>query len=559
MLLVAACGSSSASKTAGAASGTVGFVTGDSPISGLSSVSLTITSVTLQRADGTFTANLLSSPRTFNFLGLAQSQAILSQSELPAGTYKEISVIVDPNSVSARDLNGAVVPVAVASETDSDGFSGSGSSSLKVVDGKFKTVAIDLDLANSLDNDPNVPGGLILDLRIRGRQETAAIELESFRGEVVSVNRAGSSFVLKVKDDDAPDDSFGRATVKVQDGDFLADAQGVSLATADAFLAALAPGTEVSGKGSMSPGGGIDASNLKIESDLEFRVKLKGRIDSIDTVAGTFDLLLKEVDKGRDIAQPVLDALGNPGILTISFQPDTPVIGEEGGNPLTPASLVPGLEVAVRLAAIQAPMPFPAAAMEVDEVEIGYEGSITDISGLPDSFQITLDSEDPAVVNGLVTGPVTVDLSGSPVPPISLDVNGSPELAPLDLLTGLGIKIEGSLAGVPSSATLTPSGAEVEPGELKGTVSAVDEASSSFTVDVLESEDSFGGGPLGSVATLRIPSSALLEDQNGAVSIADIASMFNNLQAGQTLEIKAKGIALASGDIEAYEIEVRVN
>ncbi|MFQ5750104.1 MAG: DUF4382 domain-containing protein, partial [Planctomycetota bacterium] len=534
MLLVAACGSSGVTKTAGAASGTVGFVTGDSPIDGLSSVSLTITAVTLKRADGTFTANLLSSPRTFNFLGLARRQAILSQSELPADTYREISVTVDPNSVSAGDLNGAVVPVAVASGTDSDGFSGSGSSRLKVVEGKFKTVSIDLDLANSLDNDPNVPGGLILDLRIRGRQETADVELDSFRGEVISVNRAGSSFILKVEDDDAPNDSFGRATVKVQDGDFLADAQGVSLATADAFLAALSPGTEVEGKGSMSPSGGIDASILRIEDDLEFRVKLKGRIDAIDNVAGTFDLLLKEIDKGRDLAQPVLDNLGDPGVLTISFQPNTPVIGEEGGNPLTPASLLPGLEVAVRLASIQAPMPFPAAAIEVDEVEIGYEGSITDIAGLPISFQITLDPEDPAVVNGLVTGPVTVDLSGIPAPGISLDVNGSPDLAALDLLINLGISVEGSLAGDPSAATLTPSRVEVEPGELEGIVSAVNSAASTLTVDVIESEDPFGGSSLGSVVTLQVPAAALLEGQNGGVTMADIASMFNNLQAGET-------------------------
>jgi len=559
MLLVAACGSSGVTKTAGAASGTVGFVTGDAPVDGLSSVSLTVTSVILKRANGTFTANLLPTPRAFNFLGLARSQAILSQADLPAGTYREVSITIDPNSVEARDKSGAVVPVSVASGTDSDGFSGSGSSALKVVGGKFKTVAIDLDLANSLQDDPGVPGGLILDLRIRGRQETADIELESFRGEVVSVNRATSSFVLKVKDDDAPDDSFGRAVVKVEDGDFLADAQGVAVATADAFLAALSPGTGVEGKGAMSPDGKIDASRLKIEDDAAFPVKLKGRIATLDVAGMRMTFLLKRIDKGRDIVEPVLGALGDPGILTIDFNANTPVVGEDGnGAPLDRNDLAPGLELTVLFSAFQGAGPFPAAGFEVDSLGVEFEGTITDISGLPDFFEITLDPDDPAVVNGSVTAPLTVNLIGAQNPSVFLDVEGSPAVLPDDLLLGLQVKAEGKLSGNPATAQVIPTRVEIDPGALEGTVSAVQSGAVTLTVDVDQEKDPFGGNALGPVATLQAGMATLIEGKDGPVTFADIETMFNNLQAGEALNIRARGIALPSGDVRAYEIQVEV-
>jgi len=50
------------------------------------------------------------------------------------------------------------------------------------------------------------------------------------------------------------------------------------------------------------------------------------------------------------------------------------------------------------------------------------------------------------------------------------------------------------------------------------------------------------------------------KNRKNILSQEEIRQLLNTIPAGlQTLEIKAKGIALASGDIEAYEIEVRVN
>ena len=45
-----------------------------------------------------------------------------------------------------------------------------------------------------------------------------------------------------------------------------------------------------------------------------------------------------------------IGALGNPGVITVAFDPSTPIVGMAAVTPQTSAVLAPGLEVDVRFA-----------------------------------------------------------------------------------------------------------------------------------------------------------------------------------------------------------------
>ncbi|MFQ5748800.1 MAG: DUF4382 domain-containing protein [Planctomycetota bacterium] len=536
--------------------GTVSLVTGDAAVDGLSSVCLTVQAVQFRRPNGTLTANLLKAPRRFNFLQLQNLQALLGLVEIPRGTFLSAVISVDPATVEARDMSGAPVPVSVVSSSDEKAFEGAPSSRLKVKGGDFQTVALEVDLAGSVDSDPG--GGIFFDLNFRARREMGSVDLDSFSGRVISVDRSGSFFLMELEDREDSGEDHGRFRVDVQDSDFLFDAQGTPFATARAFLAALAPGKKVDVRGTMKGNGRIDASSAGEDDDSSVVARIKGRIQSIDPAAGTFELLILEIEKGRSTVQPVLDSLGNPGVITISFTAMTPVIGEDNGAPLDSSVLKPGLKVKVRFSAFQAPMPFPAAAIEVDEVAPEFEGRISDNSGLPNSIQVTLDSDDPAVVNGLVDGPVTVDLTGLSTGSPYLDSGPKPVLNLSSLLVNLKVKIKGSLSGPPTAAAIAAASLEVEPGRLRGTVSSVQETARTFVADVTRVDDPFGGSGPGNPALVRVPANARIEGKDGPITFAQFAALFQGLGAGQMLEVRVEGIADPSADVAGYEIEAEV-
>jgi len=558
LLSAPSCGGGGSSSAGSKAedNGTVSLVTGDAAVDGLSSVCLTVQAVQFRRPNGTLTANLLKAPRRFNFLQLQNLQALLGLVEIPRGTFFSAVISVDPTTVEARDMNGAPVAVSVVSSSDEKEFEGSASSRLKVKGGGFQTVALEIDLANSVDSNPG--GGIFFDLNLRAREEMGSVDLDSFSGRVTSVNRPGSFFTMDLEDREDSGEDHGRFRVDVQDSDFLFDSQGTPFATAAAFLASLAVGKKVNVRGTMKGNGRIDASSAGEDDDSSVLAKIKGRIQSIDTVAGTFDLLILEIEKGRSTVQPVLDALGNPGVITISFTAMTPVIGEDGGAPLDSSVLKPGLKVKVRFSAFQAPMPFPAAAIEVEDVATEFEGRISDNSGLPNSIQVTLDSDDPAVVNGLVDGPVTVDLTGLAPGSPYLDAGPKPVLNLSSLLANLKVKIKGSLSGPPMAATITATTLEVEPGRLRGTVSSVQEMARTFVADVTRVDDPFGGAGPGNPAMIQVPADARIEGKNGPITFAQFVALFQGLGAGQMLEVRVEGIADPAADVVGWDMEAEV-
>lgn len=556
--LVSACGGGgSSSGSSASAPVNLGLAVGDAPVDTLSSASMTVTTVQLERPDGTRTGNLLDAPRRFDLLGLALRPALLSLLNAPEGSYVAAHVAVDPSDVELRDLNGDLVPVTVVSSAARSAFADFGPALLRVSDDGFEAVDLDIHLASSLADDPLQAGAMLLDLTLRASQSDGALELDEFRGRVVSVDPSASSFVARVIDDSSPNADFGRFEVVVADGDLMFDDDGLPFGSAQAFLAAISTGTVVEVKGTLLASGRFDASVAEIEDGASTLVEIEGKILSISAASQTFTLLLLEIEKGAAVADPVLASLGDPQVLTISWDANTRVVDKQNGAALGTASFVEGMKADVRFSAFAAPMPFLAASVELEGEGVEHEGTISATGGLPLSFTLTLDASDPAVVSGRVTAPVEVDLSAATR--LYVDCGYEPELAAASLLTGQRVKVHGTLSGAPSSANLSAERVRVRPGRLDGFVTAVDLGNGEFTVDVDRVRDPFGGPALGATIQVVLPAAAMLQGDAGALSLADVASLLAGLGAGEVLEVEVEGLADGSGAAYGFECEFEVD
>jgi len=562
-LFLFACGGGGGGAGTTIASGApaaVGFTVQDAGVDTFSKVDIRLTSIKLFDANGVGTANLLDAPRRFDFLGLSIKQALLALvPSVPAGSYTEVEMMVD--AVDVLDLSGAPVVSTLQSAQARASLTALGGPPLVFDAANFSACSLDIDLDNSFTEDGANPGQFLFDLRFTASTDVAPA-LDEFRATVTSIDRPRSRFTARLLDDSATGGSFGSLEVVVADGDFLVHDDGRTFATADAFLDELDAGTNVQISGSLQPNGVFDANRVVEEDDGPSgrnRIEIEGEVRSIDTGAKTFTLLVKEVEKGAATAGPVLAGLADPNLITISYDANTLIVGEDAnssGPGLVDTTLIPGMEVDVRFATFAAPEPFPASSIEVGDGRSGaddgieYEGVCSDDSGLPLDFQLTLDNSEPAVLTGLVTAPVTVSLASAPT--IFLDAGPEPPLAADDILVNQVMKVYGMLSGPAGGATLVPNKIKVKPGELEGTLTAVDLGASTVTVTIDRVKRPFGGAanPSGSVV-IAVATTAHVETDNGGTALVDLAGLLG----GSPVMIKLEGIADGSGSLTAWDIE----
>ena len=560
LILLAACGggggsSSSSSDDDGPE---LSFSLEDAPTDTFSTVRLRVDELRLEDGDGLLSANLLGSPREFDLLGLAAKSALLALiPSFPDGSYPRVHLTVGHAEV--LDLGGLPVPVTIVQGAGSATVPGAGI----VLDGGYLNCALDVDLDASFREDPGAPGSFLFELRFNA-SDGIPPAFDGFRGRVTAIDRARSRFTARLIDDGSAT-SFGELQVLVEDGDFLVHDDGRTFATADAFLDELDVGEIVQVNGRLLPSGLFDASRVIEEDDDGLsgssRIEFEGEVLSLDPVGQTFQLLIKEVEKGEAIAGPVLAGLPNPNLIEVAYDAATLIVADDSGSSgagLVDLTLVPGLEVDVRFASFALPSPFLATSIEVGDGSSGgddgieYEGTIVDVADLPSSFRFALQSSEPAVLTGLVTAPVLVPLSSAPT--IELDAGPEPILAPDDLLLNLRAKVYGELSGPPANATLTPTRIKVKPGRLEGTLTAVDLGGRTLTVTVDEVDRSFGGPvtPTGSVV-FEVPASAEIETDAGGTALVDLAGLLG----GAAVSIRLEGIALVGGGFRAWEVEER--
>jgi hypothetical protein len=207
LALAPACGGggSGSGSTSGGAGGTDIMVT-DAPSDTWSTVQVQVTSVTLlNQADHTKTAVAFTGAATVNLVDLDSVGELLASAQLPAGTYDQavITVNPDPTTMSIIPAGGALPAIAASN------IFVVGNGSVTVDLSPVLTVTSSGSNALQLDFDLNHPlfinqtaSGVVVDFQVRHKPSPVLlglIQLHRHLGTVSSVNASAGSFVMRTQ------------------------------------------------------------------------------------------------------------------------------------------------------------------------------------------------------------------------------------------------------------------------------------------------------------------------------------------------------------------------
>ena len=184
----------------GAGTGTVVLLASDQPVCDVTSFQVTVTGITLVPQNGGASVSVLSSsqPVTLDLASLMDVSALLSVTDVPAGTYSQISfTLSNPQLTSIDFTQNPPVPATITPTMQSLTLTYDISPALSVTANSTVGLQIDFDLRNSLAMDRlgNVTGNA--DLVATAGPVTAASgtgfgELRDLHGLVQSVSSTGS-------------------------------------------------------------------------------------------------------------------------------------------------------------------------------------------------------------------------------------------------------------------------------------------------------------------------------------------------------------------------------
>jgi hypothetical protein len=385
-----------------------------------------------------------------------------------------------------------------------------------------------------------------------------ATAIDEIKGVISGFDPANFAFVMDAFVDDDYLLPLGPVTVTVNSSTLVFQENGLSFGSLVDFFAAMTMGqTAVEVHGLLGANRVVSAVKVEIEDQdagatAGSKVKIEGLVTAL--VPGvSFDLTIREIEGAEAVATPVL---AGATTLTVTFDVSTRFFSEDVLLPDS-SMLALGQEVKVEFSGFSS-APYPADKIEIEDAFPQFEGTITDVSGLPNSLTINLILLDPAVLSGQVASAsiaVVVDLSGSG---LTLDTDDQPDMAGVTLLAGLEIEVEGTVSGDAASPTILAVHAEVEPGKLKDAlVATVDQSTSSFTVTGATIKDPFGGGLVGGNLSVLIDPVCVFD--GGVESEAQFFAAFAALGPGEVLEVEVKGLATGTpGELIAYELKARV-
>lgn len=553
--LAVSCGGGGGGGGGNPAAGATDFLITDAPVDGLLSFSVTVGELRLVDAGGTATANVLLGETSIDLIGAGLSPRWITRGDLPEGTFAAVRMSFVPGSASAVSRGGAPVAIHMLAAI----FDAPLATPVTIHSSNYSQITVDVDLASSLSGDVAAPP---LDFDPQGVAARASsgssVAIDEVKGVVQSANVANESLVIAGFADGDQTVALGNITVEIEPSTMLLDHFGAEFASHAAFFASLAPATTLLEVHGNLVAGHVHAMRIDVEdagSGDAYVVKIDGRISNLDTVANSFDLLIVEVEKGVDVASPVLTGLGNPASIAVLYDASTRMLAED--HTLTGESaLSGGQRVHVKFATF-VNTPFSALAIEVED-QPEFEGVITDDSGLPNSVVIHLDDDEPGIDEGQVDSsntPVTVDLSAST---FTLDTHAKPALGNVQLQTGLKIEIHGSIAGPSSGPTITASRSRVHAGRFKGDVTSVSPALHSFNATMAELKDSFGDSVTFGSVTVDIAPGCEFRDE--ASNASEFFQLFHSLALGEILEIEVFGVGTSTpNEIAAYEIKAKVH
>ena len=378
--------------------------------------------------------------------------------------------------------------------------------------------------------------------------------LDELHGRLTAQDSGARQFTLRITDRDTGA-ALGSIVVAVDNntGFFGDDA---SMLTEAAFFVAAMVLDRVEAEGALRDDGVFLATTVKLEDESNGVGRIEGTIIDLDIPGLTMMLRIKEIEKGESVLGPVLIGLGNPGIIQVGLGGASVVV--ESPTPMAGmlSDLVVGQEVKVKFSAFVA-APFPARRIEIEDDRPEFEGRITDVSGLPSGLVIRLESHDPSVLSGRVDSTstdVNVVLDGSER--IFLKLSHEPTLAANSLLTGMRLRVRGTISGPSSGPSIDAAELRIRPGRIEGTVTIGNEGASTFTVAMFAVDKPFGGAALPDPVLCMLPGDARIEKD--ASTVAGFYAQLNNLPSGSTLEVRVFGIADGIGGLFAHEVEARV-
>ena len=557
-ILLAALASCSDSDGDGGGGGG-GQATADVLVSNLSSADLlavrgVVDDVRLVRESGGTTGNLISGPVPLQWLGLHHRHAWLARRNVPPGTYTGVRVGFEPGSVDARRMDGSDVPVGATT----DEFTAAFDTPLQVGTSGHHRVVANLDLSTSLSGDATsppmtwTPGGFA-----SSDDGAAAFDLQPLSGTIAGANSANGTLTLGAFADGDGAAALGNLPVQLSGSTLLLQDDGTQFSTQQDFFDALVSGTTHAEVHGTMTNGGIQASHVAIEDNAAGGgngnlVKMSGVVLGVGP-GDQFEMSLADVGQGSSI---VLPASGGtlPETVTVGFDPSTSfVLGSE--QTTTNGTLAVGQVVSTKFPSFSNP-PFTASSVGIQSSNVGFNGTVTAVDGMPGTFVMNLSPDSPAVMSGQVDSastPVTVNVTGST---FGLDAGTLPTMSSSDFLVGMNVQPQGHITGPSSAPTISAVNTTMFPGNL-GSATVTGASGGSFTTSGGQITGSFGGGVSNGPLTGTFAPNTVFH--GAADSAASFETLFGGLQSGQTMNVQLKGVGGGtSSSIVAHEVTTTV-
>jgi hypothetical protein len=399
-------------------------------------------------------------------------------------------------------------------------------------------------------------GSIMVDPQAETTLDSGAndVTLDEFKGLVTASNQAGAEFTVQAFLDDAQAVALGPVDVFIDNDTLFIDETGMELDATEFFDALMDNLTFVEIYGALSDDGRVRGDRIEIEDQTggtSSLVRVEGQI--VGVALNTFMLRVIEIEDGEDIAGPIIAGLGG-GDIEVAYDLDTLFI--VGRDSLSDSSeVVLGRRVKVEFCSFTTP-PFLACIVDVDDDLPRFDGTMTDLTGLPDTFVMQMDPGELAITSGLVQDEntdVTIDLTGTS---IVLDTEGVPGLLTDDMAVGQEIEVEGDITGLPAMPTLNATRVWIQPGYLDDAfVTVADQPNLRFLTTGGEIVDDFGPNVT--------PGAQQVFVQDGVTFSGDVSNtteffaLFGTPQ-GQTARVDVLGLGSdVANEIRAYHIDVR--
>jgi hypothetical protein len=371
---------------------TTDVLIGDAPVDDLLAFRAIVASVVLEDGLGAPTPNLLAGSVGVELLGLDASDLWLASADAPPGTYVSATVSFAPGSYEALDAFGAPVTVVASA----DDFSVTFAAPLVISDSSHQRLSIDVLLEDALSGD--VSSGTI------GFDPQGAIALstddspggdlaiDELKGLVTAEDLSDFNFTMDGFVDDDLTVALGQVTVQVSLSTLFVDDNGAVLPNVGSFFAAISPTLSVvEVHGVLQANGFVFATKVEVEDNaggagLDDDIKIEGLV--IGTDVASFELLVIELEQGAALAEPVLAMLADPTSIQVGVDGAT-LFYVSSSTPTDFGALAVGQRVDVKFSSTTfMAEPFLALKVEIENDEPEFEGTLTDVAGLPNSIVV---------------------------------------------------------------------------------------------------------------------------------------------------------------------------